>query len=112
MGGSTVELQVYSGECLDIGVPVSGLALVLTPGLTEAQVTVLEVGLHGTYDNIQDAIDAAGFSDDTEIRVEGASTYVENHMISPSFSGGSLTLLGGWNMDFTGRVLDILLRLA
>lgn len=80
------------------------LTFVMTLGFAEAQVTVLEVGPHGTYANIQDAIDVVVSGDNTEIRVEGASTYVENLSISPSFSEGALALLGGWNMEFTDRI--------
>lgn len=80
------------------------LTILLTVGSASAQVTILTVGPHGTYTQIQDAIDVVVSGDDTEIRVEGASTYVENLDIGTGFSGGTLALLGGWDMTFTDRV--------
>ena len=80
------------------------LLAVVTIGSAEAQVTILEVGPHGTYTNIQDAINVVVSGDNTEIRVEGASTYYENLVIDASFADGELALLGGWNMTFTDRV--------
>ena len=80
------------------------LTILLTVGSASAQVTILTVGPHGTYTQIQDAIDVVVSCDDTEIRVEGASTYVENLDIGTGFSGGTLALLGGWDMTFTDRV--------
>ena len=65
--------------------------------------TILEVGPHGDFVKIQDAIDAAVVGAQTEIRVEGSTTYVENLLIPASFNDGELALLGGWNMDFTDR---------
>lgn len=79
-------------------------ALLLTAGSAAAQVTVLKVGPHGDYLNIQDAIDLVVPGEDTEIRVEGGNTYIENLVIDATFSAGTLALLGGWNMDFTDRV--------
>ncbi len=79
-------------------------ALLLTVGPAGAQATILTVGPHGTYANIQDAIDVVVSGEDTEIWVEGASTYVENLEIDGSFSAGTLALLGGWDMTFSARV--------
>lgn len=79
-------------------------ALLLTAGSASAQVTILEVGPHGDYLNIQDAIDLVVSGENTEIRVEGGNTYTENLVIDANFSAGTLALLGGWNMDFTDRV--------
>jgi hypothetical protein len=79
------------------------LALVVIAQTADAQV-VLTVGPHGTYAWIQDAIDAAISGNDTEIRVEGQYTYVENLELDASFASGSLALLGGWDTTFTNRV--------
>lgn len=79
------------------------LTLLLTVEPAEAQVTILRVGLHGDYDDIQDAIDVVVSGDDTEIRVEGG-TYLENLEIDAAFAAGTLALLGGWDMTFTNRV--------
>ncbi|MGB5661046.1 MAG: hypothetical protein WBO54_16360 [Thermoanaerobaculia bacterium] len=81
---------------------VSALALLVTMGNAEAQVTILEVGPSATYNNIQDAINAAVVGDDTEIRVQ-SGTYTENLLVSSAFNAGSLTLLGGWDSTFTQR---------
>ncbi|MGB5574249.1 MAG: hypothetical protein WBO69_12790, partial [Thermoanaerobaculia bacterium] len=79
---------------------VSALALLVTMGNAEAQVTILEVGPSATYNNIQDAINAAVVGDNTEIRVQ-SGTYTENLLVSSAFNAGSLTLLGGWDSTFT-----------
>jgi len=79
------------------------LILLMSLGAAEAQ-TILTVGPHGTYANIQDAIDAAVVGDQTEIRVEGGNTYFENLEIDASFSSGIIELLGGWNMGFNSRI--------
>ena len=83
---------------------LAALRLVVPLATAEAQVTILTVGPHGTYTNIQDAIDAVVVGDQTEIRVEGSSTYVETLEIDASFSSGTLELLGGWDMDFNARI--------
>ena len=85
-------------------VVVTALAHLGTLGLAESQVTILTVGPHGTYANIQDAIDTAVAGEETEIRVEGGFTYVENLSIDGSFNAGTLSLLGGWNAEFTNRI--------
>lgn len=92
------------GSCLGTLSQAAALIFVITLTAAEAGVTVLEVGPHGTYSRIQDAIDAVVSGGDTEIRVEGASTYVENLQITSAFSAGNLALLGGWDMNFTDRV--------
>jgi len=85
--------------------PVAAALSLLVPlAAVEAQDTVLTVGPHGTYFSIQAAIDAAVVGDQTEIRVEGASTYYENLEITASFSSGTLELLGGWDMNFNSRI--------
>jgi len=92
------------------GVFVVSLLLVLTSlllapaGPAHAQAVVLEVGPHGTYATIQAAIDAVVSGEETEIRVEGVTTYVENLEIDAAFADGTLALLGGWNADFTSRI--------
>lgn len=80
------------------------LIFLVSSGSTEAQVTILTVGPHGTYANIQDAIDAAVVGDHTEVRVEGAVTYLENLEITGSFSSGTLELIGGWDTSFSSRI--------
>lgn len=92
------------------GVFVTSLLLVLVSGLlpgvtpAEAQTVVLEVGPHGTHATIQAAIDLVVSGEETEIRVEGGASYVENLEIDAAFAGGTLALLGGWNTDFTSRI--------
>ena len=83
---------------------VAALSFLVLLGSAQAQLTILEVGPHGTYTKIQDAIDVVVSGVDTEIRVEGASTYVENLVIPFSFNAGTLTLLGGWDMTFSDRI--------
>jgi len=91
--------------CLRTLPVVAALTLMMTFGAAaEAQVTILTVGPHGTFANIQGAIDTAVVGDDTEIRVEGLTTYVENLVIPSTFNDGALSLLGGWDMTFANRV--------
>ena len=79
------------------------LTLLTASWVAEAQVTILKVGPHGDFVKIQDAIDAAVVGAQTEIRVEGGTTYVESLLIPASFNDGELALLGGWDMDFNDR---------
>jgi hypothetical protein len=78
-------------------------ALVGSVGSIGAQTTVLTVGPHGSYPTIQNAIDLVVPGTDTEIRVEGGATYVENLVIDAGFSSGTLALLGVWETTFSQR---------
>lgn len=90
------------------GLALAALPLTVALGLfapgdaARAQTTVLTVGPHGTYITIQDAIDVAGIGAATEIRVE-RSTYIENLVVGPGLTSGTLTLLGGWDAGFITR---------
>ena len=64
------------------------------------------VGLHGTYCNIQGAVNAAIANPGTnEIHVEQGS-YTENINIPAIMGSGSLTITGGWNAGFNARDTD------
>ena len=81
----------------------AALVLVAIAEPVEGQV-VLTVGPHGTYSSIQAAIDAAVSGNDTEIRVEGQHTYVENLELDGSLAAGTLAVSGGWDTTFTSRI--------
>ena len=84
---------------------VAVAVLVPTPNALPALVpaTIHTVGSCGFFEHIQQAIDAAATGDDTEIRVQKDSTYVENLDVPPTFSSGSITLTGGWECSFLSR---------
>jgi len=68
---------------------------------------VLTVGQNGTYPLLQDAIDtaiatAAGHN---EIRVQSGTYQEALSIVAPEFEG-TLLVLGGWNDNFTARLLD------
>ncbi|OEU53068.1 MAG: hypothetical protein BA861_12775 [Desulfobacterales bacterium S3730MH5] len=70
-----------------------------------ADAQIYTVGPHGTYCNIQGAVNAAiGNPGTNEIHVEQGS-YTENIRIL-SMNSGSLTITGGWNDSFTARDTD------
>jgi len=68
-----------------------------------AQTTLSTVGLCGQFDRIQDAIDAVVVGKDTEIRVQGDATYLENLLFPNSFTAGSIELTGGWDCSFLAQ---------
>ena len=68
-----------------------------------AQTTLSTVGLCGQFDRIQDAIDAVVVGKDTEIRVQGDATYLENLLFPNSFMAGSIELTGGWDCSFLAQ---------
>lgn len=78
--------------------------ILLIGGAADAQ--IYTVGPHGTYCNIQGAVNAAIANPGTnEIHVEQGS-YTENISIPGSMNSGSLTITGGWNDSFTARNTD------
>ena len=83
-----------------------GLLLVLLPVGLVAQTTISTVGACGTYDDIQDAIDALVVGDDTEIRIQGNSTYEENLLFPKTFDAGRVEMTGGWDCPFSTRDND------
>ncbi|MGB5162319.1 MAG: right-handed parallel beta-helix repeat-containing protein [Thermoanaerobaculia bacterium] len=89
------------GSCI---VPLALWSWITPPVFS--QVTVLEVGPHGTYATIQGAIDIVVNGADTEIRVERDVTYNENLEVPDTFDSGSLEILGGWDATFSTRDLD------
>lgn len=70
-----------------------------------ASAAVLEVGDHGTYSTIQDAVNAALGAGTTEIRVE-QGIYVEHVYITSSFVSDQIEITGGWDMGFATRSTD------
>ncbi len=82
------------------------LPLALVTGESFAQMTVNTVGVCGTYDDIQDAIDALVVGDDTEIRIQGNSTYEENLLFPKTFDAGRVEMTGGWDCPFSTRDND------
>ncbi len=82
------------------------LLLVLMPVAAVAEATVHTVGVCGTYDDIQDAIDALVFGDTTEIRIQGNATYEENLLFSKFFDAGRVEMTGGWDCAFSTRDTD------
>ena len=82
------------------------LLLLLLPAVSVAQTTVLTVGVCGTFDDIQDAIDAAAVGSETEIRIQGDATYQENLLFSKFFTAGSIEMTGGWDCLFSNWAED------
>jgi len=70
-----------------------------------ASAAVLTVGVHGTYSEIQAAVDAAFGAGSTEIRVE-RGTYTENIYVQSFFVSDDLEITGGWNATFAARSSD------
>jgi hypothetical protein len=82
------------------------LLLVLAPVGAVAEITIYTVGTCGTYDDIQDAIDALVVGATTEIRIQGNATYEENLLFSKFFNAGRIEMTGGWDCLFTTRDND------
>lgn len=76
------------------------------PVVAVAETTVSTVGGCGTYGAIQDAIDALVVGADTEIRIQGVSTYEENLLFPKLFNAGTVEMTGGWNCAFSTRGTD------
>ena len=81
------------------------ICLVLSFPWSVASAAVLEVGDHGTYSSIQDAVNAALGAGSTEIRVE-QGTYVEHVYLNSSFVSDQLEITGGWDAAFALRSDD------
>jgi hypothetical protein len=79
--------------------------LVLVISLSPASAAVLTVGDHGTYSEIEAAIDVAFGAGSTEIRVE-QGTYVENLYFGSGFISDDIEITGGWNSTFSARSSD------
>jgi len=73
--------------------------------MSMASAAVLTVGDHGTYSDIQTAVNAALGAGSTEIRVE-QGTYMENFYITSSFVSDDIEISGGWNAAFSSRSAD------
>ena len=82
------------------------MPLALVTGGSFAQVTVHTVGVCGTHDDIQDAIDALVVGADAEIRIQGNATYEENLLFTKFFNAGRVEVTGGWDCPFSTRSND------
>ncbi len=84
---------------------IGALVCVVLGASAAVSAAVLTVGDHGTYSDIQAAVDAALGAGTTEIRVE-QGTYVETVYIGSVFVSDDLEITGGWNSTFSGRSSD------
>jgi hypothetical protein len=66
-----------------------------------SQAVTLTVGPDGDYSTIQSAINDCPHTGSCAVKVQGWVTYVENLYLSSSFNALSLSIVGGWNTDFT-----------
>jgi len=79
------------------------LIAIFTPNLGAA---ILTVGPSGIYSSLQVAVDAAIVAGGhQEIRVQ-AGVYYENLSVGPTSFVGTISIVGGWNDDFSVRSLD------
>jgi len=78
----------------------AALTLAATAGLAQAAVTLDVQKTGGTYNSIQDAINAAGITTNTVVIRVAEGTYQENLDI---YLASDLTIQGGWNSTFTSR---------
>jgi len=100
-----MESAIKNRMCLS-SVGLSCLLLVLVPVDAVAETMLYTVGVCGTYNDIQDAIDAVVIGDETEIRIQGNSTYEENLLFSRFFNAGRVEMTGGWDCAFSTRTSD------
>lgn len=84
---------------------IGALACLVLGASPAVSAAVLTVGDHGTYSEIQAAVDAALGAGSTDIRVE-QGTYVETVYIGSGFVSDDLEITGGWNSAFSGRSSD------
>ncbi|MEE4273632.1 MAG: choice-of-anchor Q domain-containing protein [Thermoanaerobaculales bacterium] len=99
--------ETWSREKVGRFDPRRAVVIVIVVCLTcpVASAAVLEVGDHGTYSTIQDAVDAALGAGSTEIRVE-RGTYAQNFYVGSNFVSDDLEITGGWDSTFTSKSPD------
>jgi hypothetical protein len=86
-----------------LGRPLAYTLAMLLAGTVAVRAAVFTVGPAGTYSTIQAGVDAAiAAGGDNEVRVQ-LGRYVESVAPVSSLTGGRLSLLGGFEADFTHR---------